>query len=168
MYIVAISETEFKLVRDLPEEPNSKYNYLYTEWVKETQQAISDAPFVKNKEVAAGLIWNGSPFAIYEGCIRKFDLSDYEVSEPEMYYKTPTIDWSLVTSNIPTTTYYEHRKFVTITKKEDGVHMAKLKPFISEKHSGWQVKAEERVSKEPTPPFSAGSTNIKEKRFYYC
>ncbi len=118
-HIIAVSEKEFKLLIELPEEPTErgpKFR-VWLDWYKIYQQAIDSAPFIRNIEVAwelinkAVLAKSGTVEGITFNHPYKVDLSNYDVSEPNCSNECGTLTKTIY--RIPSTC----KKFVTITPK---------------------------------------------------
>jgi hypothetical protein len=118
-YIFLVSDTQAKLVTNLPEEANSK------EWYESLRKkAIDSSPFIKNFEIVRRDLLKAWMWDVKIGKPYLVDLKDYEVSEPldeilinkvwskaNVFAKVNAIKDGLLL-----------RKVVTISPKQDSAH----------------------------------------------
>jgi len=127
-YIVFVSETEAKLVTNLPDEPEA-YNYTLEQdfyracddYKLEVNQAINSSPFIKNLEVIEAILYKNGGYSttdlIYSKQPYLVDLSGYVVSEPEEVNveRLPCSDSERAYGH----KFYNIVEYVTISPKQD-------------------------------------------------
>lgn len=115
-YIIS-TDKGFKLLKELPKEPDyriTEYEFkkkgMWEEYQRDIAQAINDAPFIKNEEVAKSILLDQYSVAHnYSISPYQIDLSGYDVSEPEQIQVSLSIVGGENTPHFKT--------FVTLTPK---------------------------------------------------